>query len=86
MLHKNKNSTEIDEFLGLLYKYVCAAGNYTRVKNEIGLRRAMVLKAFLCEYLECSDESVEEFAKKFFQNAPVFMELLRWYDELFNAN
>ncbi len=68
---------EIDEFLALLYKYVCAAGNYNRIKNEIGLRRAMILKAFLCEYLECSDVSVEEFYEIFFRKAPVFEELLR---------
>lgn len=68
---------EIEEFLGLLYKYVCAAGNYSRIKNEIGFRKAMILKAFLCEYLECSDMSVEDFAKQFFENAPLFVELLR---------
>ena len=37
----------------------------------------MILKAFLCEYLECSDESVEEFAEKFFRNAPVFVDMMR---------
>lgn len=74
----NKEKTmDTQDFLALLYKYVCAAGNYSRIKNEIGFRKAMILKAFLCEYLECSDVSVEDFAKQFLENAPLFVELLR---------
>ena len=77
MTTENRKKPDMQEFSELLYKYVCAAGNYNRVKNEIGLRRAMVLKAFLCEYLECSDESVWEFADKFFEKAPFFEEVMR---------
>ena len=68
---------ETNDFLALLYKYVCASGSYKRIKNEIGFRKAMILKAFLCEYLECSDVSLEDFTREFLENAPLFGELLR---------
>ena len=63
---------EVSSFLELLYKYVCLSGNLNRIKNEIGIRRAIVLKAFLCEYLECEGQDVRTHVKKFLDNMPEF--------------
>lgn len=69
--------TEIAEFLDFLYKYVCLSGNASRIKNEIGVRRAIVLKTFLCEYLEHGDENVQLYAKNFLENTPLFGRVIR---------
>jgi len=61
----SEENTKILDFFDILYKYVSISGNLQRVKNEIGLRRAVVLKSFLRDYLESTQEDVYAFAGEF---------------------
>ena len=68
---------EISEFLELLYRYVCLSGNLKRIKNEIGIRRAIVLKNFLCEYLEQDGQNVHLYAESFLENKPFYAAVIK---------
>lgn len=60
-----EEKVKIHEFLDILFKYVCISENPERVKNEIGKRRAVILKRFLRDYLESTEDNVLLFAEKF---------------------
>ena len=59
---------KIQDFFEDLFHYVCISGNYERVKNEIGIKRAFYYKVFLRDYLEDTQENVYEFARKFIKS------------------